>query len=252
MTIDGHDVRSVTLESLRRQMGVMLQDTFIFSGNVRENIRYGKLDATDEEIVAAAKAVHAHEFIMELPDGYDTVVEERGSTLSAGQRQLIAFARVLLADPRILILDEATSNIDTRTEEALQAGLNHLLKGRTSFIIAHRLSTIENADEICFIDHGQIVEQGNHAELLARHGAYYRLYESQYAMINGLSSRRQPSGGRLPYFLARISAIRNACPTVVQPMRGHLGPAAAVGFPSDMPPCGMCFGATRGIMDCER
>ena len=183
VTIDGHDVRSVTLESLRRQMGVMLQDTFIFSGNVRENIRYGKLDATDEEIVAAAKAVHAHEFIMDLPDGYDTVVEERGSTLSAGQRQLIAFARVLLADPRILILDEATSNIDTRTEEALQAGLNHLLKGRTSFIIAHRLSTIENADEICFIDHGQIVEQGNHAELLARHGAYYRLYESQYAMI---------------------------------------------------------------------
>ena len=183
VAIDGHDVRSVTLDSLRRQMGVMLQDTFIFSGNVRENIRYGKLDATDEEIVAAAKAVHAHDFIMDLPDGYDTVVEERGSTLSAGQRQLIAFARVLLADPRILILDEATSNIDTRTEEALQAGLNHLLKGRTSFIIAHRLSTIENADEICFIDHGQIVEQGNHAELLARHGAYYRLYESQYAMI---------------------------------------------------------------------
>ena len=157
MTIDGYDVRDVTLASLRRQMGVMLQDTFIFSGNVRENIRYGKLDATDEEIEAAAKAVHAHEFIMELP----TVrhgVEERGSTLSAGQRQLIAFARVLLADPRILILDEATSNIDTRTEEALQAGLQHLLKGRTSFIIAHRLSTIENADEIFYIDHGQIVE----------------------------------------------------------------------------------------------
>ena len=183
VAIDGHDVRSVTLDSLRRQIGVMLQDTFIFSGNVRENIRYGKLDATDEEIEAAAKAVHAHEFIMDLPDGYDTVVEERGSTLSAGQRQLIAFARVLLADPRILILDEATSNIDTRTEEALQAGLNHLLKGRTSFIIAHRLSTIENADEICYIDHGQIVEWGSHAELLARRGAYYRLYESQYAMI---------------------------------------------------------------------
>lgn len=183
VTIDGYDVRSVTLESLRRQMGVMLQDTFIFSGNVRENIRYGKLDATDEEIEAAARAVHAHEFIMNLPDGYDTVVEERDSTLSAGQRQLIAFARVLLADPRILILDEATSNIDTRTEEALQAGLNHLLKGRTSFIIAHRLSTIENADEICYIDHGQIVEHGNHAELLAKKGAYYRLYESQYSMI---------------------------------------------------------------------
>ena len=162
---------------------MVLQDVNLFTGTVMDNIRYGKLDATDEEIVAAAKAVHAHEFIMELPDGYDTVVEERGSTLSAGQRQLIAFARVLLADPRILILDEATSNIDTRTEEALQAGLNHLLKGRTSFIIAHRLSTIENADEICYIDHGQIVEQGNHAELLARHGAYYRLYESQYAMI---------------------------------------------------------------------
>ena len=183
VTIDGHDVRDVTLESLRRQMGVMLQDTFIFSGNVRDNIRYGKLDATDEEIEAAAKAVHAHEFIMELPDGYDTTVEERGSTLSAGQRQLIAFARVLLADPRILILDEATSNIDTRTEEALQAGLRHLLKGRTSFIIAHRLSTIENADQIFYIDHGQIVEHGTHAELLEAKGAYYRLYESQYAMI---------------------------------------------------------------------
>ncbi|OZG60979.1 multidrug ABC transporter ATP-binding protein [Bifidobacterium lemurum] len=183
VTIDGYDVRDVTLESLRRQMGVMLQDTFIFSGDVRENIRYGKLDATDDQIEAAARAVHAHEFIMELPDGYDTVVEERGSTLSAGQRQLIAFARVLLADPRILILDEATSNIDTRTEEALQAGLAALLKGRTSFIIAHRLSTIENADEIFYIDHGQIVEHGAHKTLLEARGAYWRLYESQYAMI---------------------------------------------------------------------
>ena len=181
--VDGHDVRDVTLASLRRQMGVMLQDTFIFTGNVRENIRYGRLDATDQQIEEAAKAVHAHEFIMELPDGYDTKVEERGSTLSAGQRQLIAFARVLLADPRILILDEATSSIDTRTEEALQAGLAHLLKGRTSFVIAHRLSTIENADQIFYIDHGQIVEHGTHQELLAKRGAYYRLHESQYAMI---------------------------------------------------------------------
>ena len=181
VTIDGYDVRDVTLASLRRQMGVMLQDTFIFSGNVRENIRYGKLDATDEEIEAAAKAVHAHEFIMELPDGYDTVVEERGSTLSAGQRQLIAFARVLLADPRILILDEATSNIDTRTEEALQAGLQHLLKGRTSFIIAHRLSTIVDADLILVMDHGNIIEQGTHKELLAAEGAYADLYLSQFA-----------------------------------------------------------------------
>ena len=182
VTIDGHDVRSVTLESLRRQMGVMLQDTFIFSGNVRENIRYGKLDATDEEIVAAAKAVHAHEFIMELPDGYDTVVEERGSTLSAGQRQLIAFARVLLADPRILILDEATSNIDTRTEEALQAGLNHLLKGRTSFIIAHRLSTIRDADMILVMNGGDIVERGTHEELLAKSGFYADIYNSQFTL----------------------------------------------------------------------
>ncbi|KFF31250.1 ABC transporter ATP-binding protein [Bifidobacterium bombi] len=183
VTIDGYDVRDVTLQSLRRQMGVMLQDTFIFSGNIKENIRYGRLDATDEEIRAAAKAVHADEFIMELPDDYDTRVEERGSTLSAGQRQLISFARVLLADPRILILDEATSNIDTRTEEALQAGLNHLLVGRTSFIIAHRLSTIEKADEIFYIDHGQIVEHGSHEELLKKKGAYYRLYESQYVMV---------------------------------------------------------------------
>lgn len=173
----------MTLESLRRQMGVMLQDTFIFSGTIRDNIRYGKLSATDEQIERAAKAVHAHEFIMQLSNGYDTVVEERGSTLSMGQRQLIAFARVLLADPRILILDEATSNIDTQTEEALQAGLAHLLVGRTSFIIAHRLSTIEDADMICYVDHGQIVEQGTHSELMAKRGAYWRLVEAQYAMI---------------------------------------------------------------------
>ena len=182
MTIDGHDVRDVTLASLRRQMGVMLQDTFIFSGNVRENIRYGKLDATDEEIERRRRPCTRTSSSWNCP----TVrhgVEERGSTLSAGQRQLIAFARVLLADPRILILDEATSNIDTRTEEALQAACSDLLKGRTSFIIAHRLSTIENADEIFYIDHGQIVEHGSHAQLLAAKGAYYRLYESQYAMI---------------------------------------------------------------------
>lgn len=183
ITIDGHDVRSVTLASLRKQMGVMLQDSFIFSGTVRENIRYGKLDATDEEIESAARAVHAHEFISEMDKGYDTEIEERGATLSAGQRQLISFARVLLADPRILILDEATSNIDTRTEEALQAGLAQLLKNRTSFVIAHRLSTIENADLICVIDHGEIVERGTHEELMEEKGSYYRLVKSQYDAI---------------------------------------------------------------------
>ncbi|KFI64256.1 ABC transporter ATP-binding protein [Bifidobacterium cuniculi] len=181
--VDGHDVRGVTLDSLRRQMGVMLQDTFIFSGTIRDNIRYGRLDASDADIERAARAVHAHDFIAALPDGYDTVVQERGSTLSMGQRQLIAFARVLLADPRILILDEATSNIDTTTEAALQAGLEHLLQGRTSFVIAHRLSTIEHADMICFVDHGHIVERGTHDGLMARKGAYWRLVESQTAMI---------------------------------------------------------------------
>ena len=181
VAIDGHDVRSVTLDSLRRQMGVMLQDTFIFSGNVRENIRYGKLDATDEEIVAAAKAVHAHDFIMDLPDGYDTVVEERGSTLSAGQRQLIAFARVLLADPRILILDEATSSIDTRTEAIVQRGMDKLMEGRTVFVIAHRLSTVRNSDCIMVLEQGRIIERGSHDKLIKEQGRYYQLYTGKPA-----------------------------------------------------------------------
>lgn len=150
--IDGYDVRDVTLRSLRKQMGVILQDTFIFSGTIIENIRYGNLAATEEEVIQAAKIVRAHDFIKDLKDGYETVVEERGSTLSAGQRQLISFARALLADPKILILDEATSSIDTKTEELLQEGLQQLLKGRTSFIIAHRLSTIKNSDKIFYID----------------------------------------------------------------------------------------------------
>ncbi|WP_125768560.1 ABC transporter ATP-binding protein [Lapidilactobacillus wuchangensis] len=181
--IDGHDVRDVTLASLRKQMGVMLQDTFIFSGTIMDNIRYGKLDATDEEVVAAAKIVRADDFISELKDGYQTTVEERGSTLSAGQRQLVAFARVLLADPRILILDEATSSIDTKTEELLQSGLLALLEGRTSFIIAHRLSTIKNCDQIFYVDNGKIMEHGTHDELMHEHGLYYQLYQSQYEML---------------------------------------------------------------------
>lgn len=181
--IDGHELREVSMRSLRKQMGVMLQDTFIFSGTIIDNIRYGNLDATEEEVIEAAKTVRAHEFIMNLKDGYYTAVEERGSTLSAGQRQLIAFARTIIADPRILILDEATSSIDTETEELLQEGLQQLLKGRTSFIIAHRLSTIRNSDQIFYIDQGRIVESGSHQELLELRGLYFQLYQSQYNQL---------------------------------------------------------------------
>ena len=181
--IDYKDIRAVTLESLRKQMGIMLQDTFIFSGTIMDNIKYSRLDATDEEAIEAAKAVKAHEFISSMPDGYQTEVNERGSRLSVGQRQLISFARALLADPRILVLDEATSSIDTKTEMALQEGLQRLLEGRTSFIIAHRLSTIKNADKIMYIEGGQIVESGSHDELMALEGAYWKLYTAQYSLL---------------------------------------------------------------------
>ncbi|EDN9869993.1 ATP-binding cassette domain-containing protein [Listeria monocytogenes] len=184
--VDGENVEEVTLRSLRSQMGVMLQDTFIFSGTIIENIRYGKLDATEEEIIAAAKVVRAHDFISGLKDGYYTEVKERGSILSAGQRQLISFARALLADPKILILDEATSSIDTQTEILLQEGLERLLEGRTSFIIAHRLSTIKNSSRIFYIDNGRIQEAGSHEELMAQHGYYYNLYQSQFDMLQAL------------------------------------------------------------------
>ena len=179
--IDGTDISKVTIHSLRAQMGVMMQDSFIFAGTIMDNIRYGNYTATDEEVIRAAKTVCAHDFIMEMEDGYHTQVNERGSRLSVGQRQLISFARALLADPKILILDEATSSIDTETEIVLQKGLNELLKGRTSFIIAHRLSTIKNADCIMYVDQGNILEKGTHDELMAKNGEYYRLYMSQYA-----------------------------------------------------------------------
>ena len=178
--IDGQDIREVTMESLRRQMGVMTQDTFLFTGTIRENICYGKADAAEEEMIAAAKAVNAHDFIMEMEDGYDTKISERSAQLSIGQRQLLAFARTMVSDPRILILDEATSSIDTHTELLVQSGIEAMLKNRTSFIIAHRLSTIRSADRIFYIDGQNIVEDGSHSELMAKHGAYYRLYQSQF------------------------------------------------------------------------
>lgn len=181
--IDGVDISKVTLRSLRSQMGIMMQDSFIFSGTIMDNIRYGNMEATDEEVILAAKTVCAHDFIMSLENGYYTEVNERGSRLSAGQRQLISFARAILADPKILILDEATSSIDTETELLLQKGLNRLLEGRTSFIIAHRLSTIKNADCIMYINNGGIQEKGNHEDLMALKGDYYKLYISQFDFL---------------------------------------------------------------------
>ncbi|UHA76234.1 ABC transporter ATP-binding protein [Paenibacillus sp. 481] len=178
--IDGEDISLVTLESLRSQVGIVLQDTFIFSGTIRDNIRFGRLDATDEEVEAVAKAVYAHQFIAKLPNGYDTEVQERGNALSMGQRQLISFARALLANPRILILDEATASIDTETELHIQEALKTLLQGRTSFIIAHRLSTIRHCDNIIVLDHGTIQEQGTHEQLMKHQGIYFGLIAAQY------------------------------------------------------------------------
>jgi ATP-binding cassette subfamily B protein len=178
--IDGLDVRDVTAASLRAQIGVVLQDSFLFSTTIKENIRYGKPEASDEEVYAAAKLAYADTFIERLPQKYDTMLGERGSGLSQGQRQLIAIARAALSDPRILILDEATSSVDTRTERLIQSALEKLLHGRTSFVIAHRLSTIRHADQVLVLDGGQIIERGTHEELLKRGGFYYNLYMSQF------------------------------------------------------------------------
>jgi ATP-binding cassette subfamily B multidrug efflux pump len=196
IVVDGYDIRNVTQASLRRQMGVVLQDTFLFSTTVMENIRYGRLDATDEEVMEAARLANAHDFIVRLPDGYQTNIGERGSNLSQGQRQLISIARAILCDPRILILDEATSSVDTRTELLIQAALDKLLRGRTSFVIAHRLSTIRNADKVLVLEHGEIVERGTHTSLMAARGKYYDLYMSQFRReTDEEEGERQPVPG---------------------------------------------------------
>ena len=200
--IDGRDVREVTRVSLRRQMGIVLQDTFLFSDTVLNNIRFGRPEATDDEVRESARLAHAEDFILRLPDGYDTVLGEKGAGLSLGQRQLIAIARAALVNPRILILDEATSSVDTRTERQIQRALDVLLKGRTSFVIAHRLSTIRNADQVLVLQDGQVVERGRHDELLARRGAFYELYMSQFrgdeAVVAEGGNGHQPDGVMAP------------------------------------------------------
>jgi subfamily B ATP-binding cassette protein MsbA len=180
ITVDGHPISKITLKSLRQQIGLVPQEIVIFGGTVRENIAYGRFDATEDEIIQAAKSANAHEFIEKLPDGYDTPIGERGSQLSGGQRQRLAIARAILKDPHILILDEATSSLDTESEALVQEALANLMKNRTTFVIAHRLSTVMNADRIIVLDNGAIVESGTHSQLLAQNGLYRKLCDAQF------------------------------------------------------------------------
>ncbi len=180
ITIDGHNIYQIKRDSLRSALSIVLQDTYLFTDSIKENIRYGRLDASDAEIEAAAKLANAHEFIRRLPNGYDTVLTDGGGNLSQGQRQMISIARAILANPSVLILDEATSSVDTRTEVKIQEAMQNLMQGRTNFVIAHRLSTIRDADLIAVINHGEIIERGNHAQLMAKKGFYYHLYTNQF------------------------------------------------------------------------
>jgi ATP-binding cassette subfamily B protein/subfamily B ATP-binding cassette protein MsbA len=188
ITVDEHDIRSISKASLRSQLGIVLQDTFLFGGTIADNIRYGRLEASIEEVIEASKVVGAHEFISKLPNEYETEVGEGGVNLSVGQRQIVSFARALLADPRILILDEATSSVDTTSEKQIQQAIDHLMQGRTSFIIAHRLSTIVNSDKIVVLDNGRIIESGTHEDLLAKKGRYFNLYTMQWAQTGPVFS----------------------------------------------------------------
>ena len=193
--VDGYDVRDINLSSLTRRMSVVLQEPYLFSGTIASNIRYGRLDATDEEVRQAATAVGADEFVMELPDGYNTQLHERGQNLSVGQRQLISFARALVADPAILVLDEATANIDTATEKVIQEALSRMLRGRTSFVIAHRLSTIRSADRIVVMSEGEIIEIGNHDQLMDLNGHYADLYRMGFQEISGEDALSETTQG---------------------------------------------------------